>query len=47
MVKVAITGSIATGKSWIAGFIRDDGFSILDTDRVVHHLLNENETVIS
>lgn len=31
----------------IEGFIRDDGFSILDTDRVVHHLLKENETVIS
>ena len=47
MLKVAITGSIATGKSLIEGFIRDDGFSILDTDRVVHHLLKENETVIS
>ena len=46
MLKVAITGSIATGKSLIEGFIRDDGFSILDTNRVDHHLLKEDEAVI-
>lgn len=46
MLKVAITGSIATGKSLVESFIKNDGFSILDTDKVVHNLLRENKSVI-
>lgn len=39
MLKVAITGNIASGKSVVEGILRDKGFKVLDTDEVAHSLL--------
>jgi dephospho-CoA kinase len=42
MLKVAITGNIASGKSTLEAILRKKGFEVLDTDFVSHNLLNEN-----
>lgn len=47
MIKVAITGSIATGKSLIEKFLEESNYAILDTDKAVHELLSSNQAVIS
>lgn len=39
MLKVAITGNIASGKSAVESILRDKGFKVLDTDEVAHSLL--------
>ncbi|MDD3437089.1 MAG: dephospho-CoA kinase [Candidatus Gastranaerophilales bacterium] len=46
MLKIAITGNIAAGKSSVEEFLREKGFSVFDADEVVHELL-DNETVKS
>lgn len=38
MIKIAITGNIATGKSAVEKILRDKGFKVLDTDKVTHEL---------
>ncbi len=37
---IALTGSIATGKSSVAKIFSDYGFEIIDADRVAHHTLD-------
>ena len=44
MLKVAITGNIASGKSTVEGILRQKGYKVLDSDFVVHELL-EDENV--
>lgn len=44
MLKIAITGNIASGKSTVEGVLRQKGYKVLDTDFVVHELL-EDENV--
>ena len=39
MVKVALTGGIATGKSYVLGRLRDRGVPTIDADDVVHEAL--------
>ncbi len=46
MIKIAITGSIASGKSLVEKFLKQEGAVTLDTDRVVHELLENDESVI-
>ncbi len=46
MIKLAITGNIATGKSLVETFFNDDGVITLDTDKVVHDLLENDENTI-
>ena len=46
MIKYAITGNIASGKTAVEKFFRQKGFNVLDTDKVAHDLL-ENEVLKS
>ena len=39
MLKVALTGNIASGKSTVEKKLREDGFKVLDTDKVAHNLM--------
>lgn len=41
MLKVAITGNIASGKSSVEGILRQKGYKVLDADFVVHELLED------
>lgn len=40
---IGITGSIATGKSTLAGILRDKGYFVLDTDRLGHELMQKGQ----
>ena len=42
MLKIAITGNIASGKSAVEFILREKSFPVLDTDVVVHKLLKES-----
>jgi len=44
MLKVAITGNIASGKSTVEGLLKEKGYKVLDTDDVAHDLLLEEKT---
>lgn len=44
MLKVGITGNIASGKSTIEEFLRKKGFNVLDADQVAHNLLEDEKT---
>jgi len=45
MLKVAITGNIASGKSVAEDILKAKGFKVLDTDAVAHRLLKEDNIV--
>jgi dephospho-CoA kinase len=40
---IVITGSISTGKSTIANFIRKKGYLVLDIDKIAHEVLEDPE----
>ena len=42
MLKIAITGNIACGKSEVEEFLGKQGFSVLDTDKAAHALSESN-----
>ena len=42
MITVGLTGSVASGKSTVAGWIRETGIVVHDADAVVHSLLAAN-----
>ncbi len=44
-LKIAITGSIGSGKSAFSGFIRDKGFTVLNADDISKDILAGNEEV--
>ena len=46
MIKIGITGNIATGKSIIESFLNKKGINAIDADRVVHALLDNDKEVI-
>jgi len=43
---VALTGSIATGKSSVARMFEADGFCIIDADTVAHEVLESQQDAI-
>ncbi len=47
MIKVAITGSIASGKSQAESSLQKQGIVTLDTDKIVHDLLENDEKIIN
>ena len=44
-MRYAITGSIGTGKSTIAGMFKERGFSVYDADKMVHELYQEKDVL--
>jgi len=46
MLKVAITGNIASGKSFIGQTLKEKGYKVFDTDTISHSLLDENKTIL-
>lgn len=45
MLKVGLTGGIASGKSLVARIFKDLGAHIIDADRIVHDLLESDQEV--
>lgn len=43
MLKVAITGNIASGKSEVEKILKEKSFEVLDTDAVAHDLLRDEK----
>ena len=40
MIRIALCGNIASGKSTVQKFLEKNGYKVLDTDKVAHELLN-------
>lgn len=45
MLKVAITGNIASGKSTVEQIIASKGFKVYDTDKIAHEILASSDEV--
>lgn len=46
MLRIAIVGNIASGKSTVESFLLEKGYPVLDTDKVAHNLLEEAKSDI-
>lgn len=46
MLKVGLTGNIASGKSIVQSYMEKKGIPIIDSDWICHRLMDENEEVI-
>lgn len=46
MLKVGLTGNIASGKSIVQSYLEKRGIPIIDADWICHRLMDENEEVI-
>ena len=47
MIRVALTGNIASGKSTVQKILEDKGFKVFDADKIGHKILeNEQKTII-
>ena len=42
---IGLTGGIGCGKSTAAAFFKEEGWSVIDTDRIVHHLLTQDAEI--
>jgi dephospho-CoA kinase len=45
MLKIAIVGNIASGKSTVENIIEQNGFKVYDTDKIAHQILASNTDV--
>jgi dephospho-CoA kinase len=43
MIRVGLTGGIASGKSMVASFLRDHDYQVLDADALAHELLEPGQ----
>ncbi len=46
MIKVALTGNIASGKSEVQKILTNIGYKVFDTDECAHKLLENNEEIV-
>ncbi len=46
MIKVAITGNIASGKSKVGEFLSDLGYKVYDADKIAHEILYSSNEVL-
>ena len=47
MIKISITGGIASGKSELSTFLKDKGEVVIDLDEISHQLTDNNSDVIN
>ena len=47
MIKVAIVGNIASGKSQVEKILLDLGYKVADTDKINHDILNNDIDAIN
>lgn len=47
MIKLAIVGNIASGKSLIESLFQEQGIITIDSDKIVHELLAKNKEIIN
>ena len=47
MIKIAITGNIAAGKSVVEKILKDLHYPVIDTDKIVHNLFVESDDLNS
>ena len=40
MIKYAITGNIASGKTAVENFLKQNGYEVLDTDKLAHEIID-------
>lgn len=45
MLKIALTGNIASGKSTVEKIIEENGYNVYDTDKIAHKILECSEEV--
>ena len=45
MIKIAITGNIASGKSTVEDLIKTNGYKVFDTDKIAHQILENTQEV--
>ena len=45
MLKIAITGNIASGKSSVENVLKEKGYKVFDTDKIAHNILDSSEEV--